>query len=67
MSVAITPGTAYGRKIASLLNRVSRVRGKSSMSANSNASPTVPGIEIAATASIRSTLCHSSASPNTEA
>lgn len=58
----MTPGTAYGRKMASRANRVSRARAVSRRSANSRARSTVAGTVIAPTRSIRSRLCHSSVS-----
>ena len=45
-SVAMTTGTAYGRKIASLLKRCSRTRRASSSSANSRASPSMTGTRM---------------------
>jgi hypothetical protein len=64
-SVAITPGTAYGRKISRRAARVNRARAVSSSSANSSASPIVTGMVIAPTATIRSTLDHRSPSEST--
>ncbi len=42
-SAAITPGTAYGRKIASRVKGASRTRSESSISANTRASPSITG------------------------
>jgi hypothetical protein len=42
-SVAITPGTAYGRKMAMREKRARRTTGESSSRANSSASPSMTG------------------------
>ena len=41
--VAMTPGTAYGRKITVREKRANRTRGRSRSSANSSARPSVSG------------------------
>ena len=48
MSVATTPGTAYGMKIAVRENRLARVAPRSSSSANSRARPSVSGTAMSA-------------------
>ena len=48
MRAAMTPGTAYGTKIAIRENRPRRVDGLSSSRANSSASPMVTGTAMAA-------------------
>jgi hypothetical protein len=61
-SVAITPGTAYGRKMAMREKRVSLVTEESSSRANSSASPSITGSTMAPYSSTRSAPCHSSGS-----
>lgn len=62
ISAAMTPGIAYGRKIASRVKARSRTRSVSSSRANSRASPSITGTTIAPYPRMRSAPCNSSES-----